>query len=354
MSNYINIPAYKDASIQTLIKDIPAIINHNNSENDRLFKSLFNFFNNDLNIKNDLSTYNLSQYLIVPLITDGIVKGGTGEFNNIKFNYLEKQTALNSFIGENKAVIDHQYAINRFSNFVNDGYNKTYTHDAASIYYNNDLNSKLSVYDKLSNIDGVVENVKDDIISVKSEISDIKDNINLICDKLNINKNYNSISTFRMARTVSNDENSDDIYVNSELVDTYNSQTNSYTYPTKIYSYNQSEYKLKYKYDELDIKNNKKFRYYIVDSKYSKVNNQYICALHTNKIGNQTNLILDNITDNDLIIKLFYDGSQYHCIKVLNSDIDLCRLTLTCIDINEYGSKWYVTNYSGNIEFIKI
>ena len=353
MSSYIKIPTYKDASIHTLIKDIPAIINSNNAENSRLFNSIFNFSNKDVNLNLNNNKYDASQYLIVPLITDGIVKGGAGEFMNLRFDLLDKSTASKSFIGENPAVIDHKYAINRFSNEI-----KEFTHDAASIYYNNDLNTNLSVYDKLSNMDKIVETINTDYNQLKNKINSMDADIQNICERLNINKSYNdSPVTFNMSRSINQNvkqTQSNESGINSTLVDTYNSSTNSYTYPAKIYANYVDGYKVKNDPDTIDIKNNKKFRYYIVDSNYTKVNNQYMCALNAKNIGVETSLIIDNTYNNDLIIRLDYDGINYNCIEINKADIDLCRLTLTCVDINEYGSKWYLNNYSGNIKFVKI
>lgn len=350
MSNYINKPNYIDTSTHTLIKDIPGILNYNNQENERILTSIFNFSDNTISGKNDSSLYhNTIQYLKVPLITTGLVKGGYGEFANIKFDLIDKNTALNSF--KDNVVVDHKLAITRFSDeidkntaYISPNIKNKYAHDTGIIYHDGD-----SLYKTLNNLTTEIKNLNNKISSIINDVESVKDDVNKLYDNLNINKSYNSveeISTFSLRRSVSKE-------VNNDLVKTYNDSTNSYTYPAKAYSTTMN-IKYKNEYDNLDIKNNKKFRYYNVTGLYTKVNNQYICSLNTDVIGTQTELIIDNTHDNDLIIKLYYDGISYTCVKVLKSDIDLCRLTLTCVNINENGIKWYLSDYSGKIEIIKI
>lgn len=109
--------------------------------------------------------------------------------------------------------------------------------------------------------------------------------------------------------------------------------------------------KLKYSCDQIDILNNKKFRYYVVDkNKYLKVNNQYPCSLYCNQIGKEIELVIDNTHNKDLIIKLSYDGEKYSYLRIKNEDIPVARVTLICCSFtSKYGAKWYVKKYNGNI-----
>ena len=109
--------------------------------------------------------------------------------------------------------------------------------------------------------------------------------------------------------------------------------------------------KLKHKCDKVDIDNNVKFRYYDIKSSYLKVNNQYPCSLYTEEIGKEVNIIIEDTNkDNDLIIKLYYDGVNYNYLKVKYNDLPTTRITLVSIGFNiNYGTKWYVKNYNGNI-----
>jgi hypothetical protein len=101
--------------------------------------------------------------------------------------------------------------------------------------------------------------------------------------------------------------------------------------------------------------NNNKFRYYkITNDYYTKINNQYKCVLNTENIGQETTLIIDKNSNNDLYIRLSYDGNSYEYVKIKYDDIDLARITLVCINKTIYGPVWYIKNYNGNITLEKI
>lgn len=104
--------------------------------------------------------------------------------------------------------------------------------------------------------------------------------------------------------------------------------------------------------DKIDIDNKIKFRYYDINKneKYVKVNNQYPCSLYTEEIGKEIELVIEDTHNLDLKIKLNYDGEKYSYLIIKKDDIKLARITLVCCGFNtNYGSKWYVKNYSGNI-----
>lgn len=338
-------PEYLDASISTLIKDIPYIITENNKKNLDFFNSIFNF---DEHLSND--NVIAKQYIKISVDTPGYVKSNLGEFKNIKFDKINKDTANNVFVNSG-VIIDHNKNINRFKDgerFIDSSSNielekaiRAYCHNSDSIYH-----KSKSLKDVVDEMDNKIDNILNDVTKFDNKIIELTDNMEKIYNNLNINKSIQSLSN-----SSSDIASSNNLY-NNEIVNAYNSVTNSYTYPASAYS-NKS---LKHNnvYDSFDIANNIKFRYYNVNSLYTKVNNQFMNSLNCDKVSLQTNIIINKTHDKDLIIKLFYDGNEYTCVKVLNNDIDLCRLLLTCIDINEYGPKWYLTDYSGNIELIKI
>lgn len=333
MSNQtkIQIPNYLDASISTLIKDIPQIITNNNKENLLFFNSLFNFGDKSSNTPS-------RQYIKTSLDTTGYVKANSGEFINIKFNVIDENTKINAF---KDIVVNHNNALSRFKEDVSAG---TYCHDSYVIKHNENPLSTV-----ISNIENNITNQNSNMNIIVDKLNNLELTVGDLCKNLDINKAFNS-EKYNLRRNSSNNEI--ELY-NMDIVSTFNNSTNSYTYPIKVYS-GETSMKFQTKYDYLDINNNVKFRYYNVNSIYTKVNNQFINSLNCDEISLQTNILIDKTHDNDLIIKLYYDGSDYTCVKILKDDIDLCRLLLTCIDINEYGPKWYITSYSGNIELIKI
>lgn len=339
----ISIPNYLDASISTLIKDIPQIISNNNAENLAFFNAIFNFGNYS-------SDTDSRQYIKTSVDTNGYVNANSGYFKNIKFDKIDTSTAENAFIANVK--VNHNNSINRFKNgseFIDSsvaGINE-YCHNTAAIYHNNGIASgALNVI--ISNLENAMGSQNSLVSQLNEKYDNLKVRVDALYDNLNINRTYSNNQTYASRSTLMATE----LY-NNDIVNAYNNSTKSYTYPAKVYTGDKT---VKYQtiYDHIDIDNNVKFRYYNVDSIYTKINNQFINSLNCNEIGLQTSILIDNTHKNDLIIKLHYDGNEYTCVKVINSNIDLCRLLLTCIEINEYGPKWYITSYSGNIEIIKI
>lgn len=109
--------------------------------------------------------------------------------------------------------------------------------------------------------------------------------------------------------------------------------------------------KLRHNCDKVDIENKIKFRYYEVNNdKFVKINNQYPCSIYCEEIGKEIDIIIDNTHNKDLVIKLSYDGQKYSYVRVNAEDLDITRVTLVCCGFNSnYGSKWYVKKYNGNI-----
>lgn len=109
--------------------------------------------------------------------------------------------------------------------------------------------------------------------------------------------------------------------------------------------------KLRHNCDKIDLQNKMKFRYYeINNNKFIKVNNQYPCSIFCDEIGKEIEIIIDDTHNNDLLIKLSYNGNNYSFVKVKKEDIPTTRLSLVCCAFNtNYGSTWYVKKYNGNI-----
>ena len=312
---------------------------------------------NDINTNNDITTgvfnsiCNFSdiapEYIKIPIDTIGRVKGNTGEFVNIKFDKIHTNTADHIFI-DSGVKVDHNLAVNRFSDNINDSsINDNYAHDTGMIIHVDASNNFTTLYNLLSQINYKISNNESSTNALSLQLNDLKNAVDDLYEQLNINKEYkmSNVATYSLLNR--------SITQNDEFVMSYNNEPNSYTYPAKVYN-NQLFDVINNEYDKIDIINNKKFRYYIVDNQYTKINNQYPCSLNCDVVGTQTSLICDINSNKDLIIKLNYDGKNYNCIKINHDDIDMCRIVLTCVDINEYGVKWYLTNYSGNIEMIKL
>ena len=326
---------YKELNMTTKISKIPEIVNDN-------FKITKDIVNSIIEYDSKLDS---SQYIKVPIITNGIVKGNTGEFKNIKINNIISETPESTIIN---FVTDHQLAINRFSKNSNfsDYIYKNYSHDAGYIYCVDKNGQEYNVQSLLTKIENSNNDYSDIFNNIDSSIKSLRQDIDSIMENLNINRLYGDDNVPMMLYSNTEDDN---------IIKTINSKSSSYTYPAKTYS-EQNTNNVKYVYDKFDINNNIKFRYYIANDSYIKINNQYNVAIHCDKIGTELNIIIDydNIYDNDLIIKLQYNNNSYKCIKVKHNDIELVRLCLVCIDINEYGEVWYLKNYSGTIEIINL
>ena len=334
-NNIIKIPTYKDVSINTLINAIPDIINYNNSENMQFINSVCNTDKN---------------FVKISLNTDGFVKAGTGEFLNLKFNTLDASTENNSF---KNIVTNHNKSFNRFKDEkLND--NNNYAHDAQIIYYDSTHN----LYDKISYIDSNLVSLKDKNDAIIKRLNNIENHINALYDNLNINKNIseyadsnNYILNDSVMKSMRSNIAPTTLIQDASFVDVYNTSANSYTYPNTAYL-NGTYTKYVYKYDKYDIENGNKFRYYKCDSNtpYLKINNQYKCALNTTEVGREITLIINKMTNDDLYIKLSSNENGYKFVKILSNDIDLARITLICVGIDDiYGPIWYIKNYNGNL-----
>lgn len=214
MSN-VKKPSYVNCDSNTLIKNIPNIINTNNEENIKFFKSIFEFGG----INNKSQT---QQYIKVPLITKGIVKGGSGQFFNL---YANNVTLSNDSMDKDFINIktNHQKSINRFKNEYSDDIKNTYAHDAAYILYNDTTSLKTELDSVINKVNKLyLENNYDDAISdINERIRAIEDAIGKIIKNLNINTEY--------PQDVIEDDN------NEELINTINSPTSSYTYSSNYY-----------------------------------------------------------------------------------------------------------------------
>ena len=323
MNNENNIVplALEDVSTNSLLKYIPNIINGNNEQITNLFNSIIHF-----------GAENSNHYIKLPIITNGIVKGNSGIFKNLSFSTIDNSTANTAF---NNIVVDHQKCTNRFSS---ENINGQYTHDASSIKYGTDsVASKLNSYEALFN--GASNSVND----ISTRLYELKNDVDMILSQLDINREYETGTVMMMSRRVSNNT------MDNDFMNAYNSSTKSYTYPNAFYT-NYNNIVTKNESDLNDIKNGKKFRYYTVDSAYTKINNQYECCLNASEVGTETEIIIDDTHNTDVIIKLSHDGEKYKYVKIAHEDIELARLNLICIKIDPtYGAIWYIKNYNGKI-----
>lgn len=375
-------PAYKDVSINTAIAHLPYIINENNAHSTALFNNICSYTDS-------------SQYIKLPVITKSLIKGGTGQFNNL---IITGNITLDSSLINNESflniVVDHQKSNNRFSNdYKSLLRDKNWTHDAYSIYHKetSSLGESFDILkDTFDKILGEDYMTKDELLSylttkvdvstfndykntIDSSLKDIDSSITLLVNELsNIYKKLNINNSEVPEYTANDDEivetpedpmmfmlrrNVNNIDINettvNNFVEVYNSVSTYYTYPINLYTeipkYSSKYYKSKSDYN--DIKNGIRFKYYNVNNnKYIKIDNEYPVVINGN-IGDEIDLIIEQKLEKDINIKLSSNKNSYSYVRVLKDDIPLARITLVCVDYNDvYGCSWYVKNYSGNIQ----
>ena len=108
-------PSYKDVSLHTQICHLPRLINDNNRHTKELFENICVYTDS-------------SQYIKIPLITKTLVKGATGDFNNITLRdriTLSENSKLQDFTSTNEFKLDgiktdHRLSDYRFSKYVKD------------------------------------------------------------------------------------------------------------------------------------------------------------------------------------------------------------------------------------------
>ena len=243
-------PSYKDVSLHTQICHLPRLINDNNRHTKELFENICVYTDS-------------SQYIKIPLITKTLVKGGTGDFNNIIVRdkiTLSENSKLKDFTG---IVTDHSLSLpsSRFSVIAKDAINivdnSVYTHDSYSIYHGGNFNNAIGVADlkntvgykleeliknfhaftngeyytkdeidyKISQKVGneefkiVVNNIDSSLNDLNSSINSVKDemysHLENIYNKLDINKDFSDDEIneetptpvmFRMMRSVASQE----------------------------------------------------------------------------------------------------------------------------------------------------
>ena len=212
-------PSYISCDKNTLIKDVPNIINKNNEENSRLFKELFEFGATNDKIQTQ-------QYIKVPVITKGLVKAGSGQFFNLYANRISFSKESNEYDFLN-IITNHQNNTNRFKidNYSSEIKNN-YAHDAEFILYNGTTSLKGELDALINKVDKLqLDNDYDEEISeINNRLKALEDAISRIVSNLNIN-NQNQYSI--------NEAND-----NMELIDAINNPTSSYTYSSNYYPKN--------------------------------------------------------------------------------------------------------------------
>lgn len=210
-------PTYIGCDKNTLIKDIPSIINKNNEENNRLFGDIFEFGSDSAN----------QQYIKVPVITKGIVKGTSGQFYNLYANniFLSQNALSNSF---QNIVVKHNLALDRFKDKSLES--SIYSHDADSILYDaqNTIKSKINeIENSIKNVTDIDDKYETRFLNIEKEIEDIKGLLNIIASNLNINNEFNAPNTMSL-----------EVNENEELIKALNEPTSSYTYSSGHYKNN--------------------------------------------------------------------------------------------------------------------
>ena len=184
MINYL-----KDIKKETLIGQLPDIVNSNNESIRKEFDWYF-----------DSSLNRLKRSVYAPT---GSVKAHFGEFVNLSCEYLTikneesiknsiqsavKLVISDSFDPSTKQLTDHNILNNRFVDSQYEGTTE-YVHDAASIVYEKENEQYVTIKDKLDNINATLNEAYD---AVKRNNSSI---INIENDIQNINSNIENIDS---------------------------------------------------------------------------------------------------------------------------------------------------------------
>ena len=387
-------PSFKELDIKTRISRLPHVINEYNNHTSQLFNNICAYTDS-------------SQYVKIPVVTSGLIKGTTGDFNNININGIVKLSDnaakstdfLKIITSHNLCDASTRFSVSRKETLKD----SSWTHDSYSIYHNdsaslgeivqnlNDAFDELTGGDYLtkaellkllklkvnvSDFDEKMVQIDTSFNYLDSSLNDLRQNIidhlSNIYTKLNINKdviineddeNINGEATpmmYRMSRNINSNyietetnSNVQNNEIENDFVEVYNAEPNFYSYPINLYTsipgYSEKYYKCKPDY--YDIKNQIRFKYYNTNgAKYVKIDNELPVVIHGN-IGEEIDLIIEKNYDKDINIKLSSNKSNYSYVSVKNNDIPLVRITLVCVDYNDvYGSTWYVKNYSGNIQ----
>lgn len=190
MINYL-----KDIKKETLIGQLPDVINNNNDSIRKEFNWMF-----------DSSLNRLTKSVYAPT---GSVKAHFGEFVNLSCEYLtikneesiknSIQSTVNlviadSFDPSTKQLTNHNILNHRFIDSQYEGATD-YTHDAASIVYEKEDGKYVTVKDVLEHNDVSINSLNNKITTIAKDVTELNTNNILIPQRGNIilNKNQNNI-----------------------------------------------------------------------------------------------------------------------------------------------------------------
>ena len=191
MINYL-----KDIKKETLIGQLPDVINNNNDSIRKEFNWMF-----------DSSLNRLTKSVYAPT---GSVKAHFGEFVNLSCEYLtikneesiknSIQSTVNlviadSFDPSTKQLTNHNILNHRFNDSQYEGATD-YTHDAASIVYEKENDKYVTVKDVLEHNDVTIDSLNNRITDITKDVTKLNTNNILIPqrgDDIILNKNQNNI-----------------------------------------------------------------------------------------------------------------------------------------------------------------
>lgn len=304
-------PEFKKAFLNTLLAEVPSIINENNDIIENLLDQFIVF--NDGNqsfIKADVST-------------SGTVNANTGRFQNL----ITENFTVN---GETQMNID-----------------------SSAISY--DRENGTTVYNAITNIDSSVKDLYNLL-----ELAHLYSSNNNTNNTNNSNENILGAST-RAFNTAAPTYSVSNIQSSLSPVDA-NAYIGALT--AKIdYTYHQNFYLSSYVYDpsifkcKADYKDTlakKQYKYYNTSlaNKYIKVDNELPACLRFASVGDAFNIIFDNLYDRDFIIKIGkkFNGEE-QCIIIKPEDTAITTVQLICVAVDDDKNCIFnIVGYTGKIE----
>lgn len=304
-------PEFKKAFLNTLLAEVPSIINENNDIIENLLDQFIVF--NDGNqsfIKADVST-------------SGTVNANTGRFQNL----ITENFTVN---GETQMNID-----------------------SSAISY--DRENGTTVYNAITNIDSSVK-----------DLYNLLELAHLYSSNNNTNNTNNSSEPILGASTRAFNTSSPAYSVSNIQSSLSPVDANAYigALTAKIdYTYHQNFYLSSYVYDpsifkcKADYKDTlakKQYKYYNTSlaNKYIKVDNELPACLRFASVGDAFNIIFDNLYDRDFIIKIGkkFNGEE-QCIIIKPEDTAITTVQLICVAVDDDKNCIFnIVGYTGKIE----
>lgn len=305
MINYL-----KDIKKETLIGQLPDVINSNNDSIRKEFNWMF-----------DSSLNRLTKSVYAPT---GSVKAHFGEFVNLSCEYLtikneesiknSIQSTVNlviadSFDPSTKQLTNHNILNHRFIDSQYEGATD-YTHDAASIVYEKEDGKYVTVKDVLDNInDAQLPEVYKIAKHYDATINNLNNQITSITNDV-INLNTNNIIN-QQSRNIILNKNQNNILFNPSYIDNNIIKINI--------KFDKDEYDHEYNFKFI-LNENIKGAHLIMDGWYNN--------------SNGDKLFVNNDNDN---IKITYSNKDNTFVLTRGDDIK--NIIMCDITINKYGNK---------------